>query len=73
MLLWAKTHPQRLADMEGILKSLRNTSRAAVILARSVYDYTYELGAIPYNTDQYHEKRSEVPIETNKIDPLSSS
>jgi hypothetical protein len=41
MLLWANTHPQRLADMEGVFKSLRNTSRAAVILARSVYDYTY--------------------------------
>lgn len=55
-------HRQLLADVQGIAKSLRNTSRAALILAQSVYDYTYELGAIEYNTDRYHEKRSEVRL-----------
>lgn len=39
-------HRQLLADIEGIAKSIRNTSRAAIILGQSVYDYTYELGAI---------------------------
>lgn len=50
--------PQTLKDFEGVLKSIGNSTRAAIILGRSVYDYTYELGNIPYNTDEYHAKRS---------------
>lgn len=58
--LYLHRHPQAFADVVGVAKSLRNTSRAALILAQSIYDYTYELGTIEYNTPAYHEKRSEV-------------
>jgi hypothetical protein len=50
--------PQTIKDIEGVFKSIGNSSRAAIILGKSVYDYTYELGALTYNTDEYHAKRS---------------
>ena len=42
---------QQRQDIHGIGKSLINSTRAARILLLSVYDYVYELGAIPYNTE----------------------
>ena len=50
--------PQSKANILGAYHSIINSSRATWVLYRSVYDYSQELGAIPYNTDEYHKKRS---------------
>lgn len=52
--------PQKQEDVKGAFKSITNSSRASMILFRSVYDYYSELSGIEYNSQDYHKKRSQV-------------
>lgn len=40
-LLYLSMSRQGLSDIYGVAKSLLNTSRAGIILAQSVYDYSH--------------------------------
>ena len=42
--------PQKRADVDGAARSLLNSSRASLILFRSIYDYYYELRPYDYNS-----------------------
>lgn len=71
-ILYSTSSEQRKKDIEGIGKSIINSSRASKILAVSIYDYLYELGKIEYNTEEYHRKRSEIHYRVaNRILELS--
>jgi len=50
--------PQQRADCKGGFRSFINSSRASLIVFRSIYDYYYELKVIEYNSEEYHQKRS---------------
>lgn len=57
--------PQHQADVKGAVNSIINSSRASIILFRSIYDYYNELRGFEYNSEDYHKKRSEVSIFSN--------
>jgi hypothetical protein len=46
VLYYSTLSEQNKRDVQGIGKSIINSGRAATILFRSIYDYTYELGKI---------------------------
>ena len=43
--------PQKRYDLQGMGRSITNSSRASFILFRSIYDYYRELGQFEYNTE----------------------
>ena len=43
--------PQKRSDLQGMGRSITNSSRASYILFRSIYDYYRELGQFEYNTE----------------------
>ena len=49
--LYLSSSEQQRKDIEGVGKSIINSSRASKILMLSIYDYLYELGKIEYNTE----------------------
>lgn len=60
------------SQLDGFIRSLRNSTRAALILYQSVVDYKDSLKDIPYNTEEYHAERSRVHTRTaNRILSLS--
>lgn len=72
LLSYTLSPAQSKENLTGLTLALKNSARAAYILYLSKQDYELSLNHIPYNTEEYHLRRSEVHLRVaNRILELS--
>lgn len=54
------SHSQPYKDLQGLHRGFTNSFSAISTVARSVYEYQYELAREEYNSEQYHRKRKQI-------------
>lgn len=59
-IIYYRSPPKQQSQLDGYFYSTINSVLAVKVLASSVFDYTYSLKNIDYNSEEYHKVRSEV-------------